>query len=550
MKKYLFCLLVIISISPKVNSQDNQAIKKQLYLENYLTAKKMLLNSTANPTASKDNDFYELGKIYLKFNKIDSAKYCFETAIKLNPKSAVAYPGLAKISVMSNDLKNAEQYLDNIYKIDKGKSANLYVDAADAYFTPKKKYYTEVMKYLDKAKAINKSNPDIYITKGDYFLNCDSAGKAANEYERALTYEATNIKAATRIGLIFTLSKNFNEAQKAFVKALQIDSMYAPALRQLSDLYYTKGMYSKALQLYRNLMVVSEYDLNQQLRFATLLFQNKFYDEALAASERAMKDDPKNIVAKRIKSYSLYEQKKYEDGLSLIHDVINRPDTENILLLDYEYYAKLLSQTEKDSVALIYFFKVIRSDSTKKELYDPIAKSYDKMKKYNSAAVYYEKLIASKSAPTASDYFMLARSCYNQANSLIGTADTTMRLTYFMKADTSLGTVISKSPQSHLGYFWRARVNALLDPETEKGLARPYYQKADSIMSTNPTKFKKELIESYQYLGYYFYLKAEKDKADAKLVKEDNENSKTYWNKLLAIDPENAKAKEALKGIK
>jgi len=125
-----------------------------------------------------------------------------------------------------------------------------------------------------------------------------------------------------------------------------------------------------------------------------------------------------------------------------------------------------------------------------------------------------------------------------------------MRLTYFMKADTSLGTVISKSPQSHLGYFWRARVNALLDPETEKGLARPYYQKADSIMSTNPTKFKKELIESYQYLGYYFYLKAEKDKADAKLVKEDNENSKTYWNKLLAIDPENAKAKEALKGIK
>ena len=550
MKKFLFCLLVTIIISPKVKCQENQAINKQLYLENYLAAKRMLLASTANPTSAKADDLCALGRLYLRFNQIDSAKYCYDQALKLNPKSIFAYAGLTKISILSGDAKGADVYLDDIYKIDKNKNANVFIEVAESYFTPKKKNYLQVMKYLDKAKSIDKAIPEIYITKGDYFLNCDSAGKAANEYERALTFEEKNIKAQTRIGWIFSLSKNFIEAQKAYIKALQIDSMYAPALRQLSDLYYSKGMYSKALPLYKNLMMVSEYDLNQQLRYATLLFQNKAYDEALVACERAMADDSKNLVAKRIKSYTLFELKKYSEGIALIQDVVNRKDTENIMQLDYEYYAKLLSQNDKDSLGLIYFFKVLKADTSKKDLYDPIAKSYDKLKKYDKAIEYYEKLIASKTASTATDYFMLARSCYNEGNSLTNVADSAIKLKYYIKADTSFAMVISKSPLSHLGYFWRARVNTLLDPETEKGLAKPFYEKADSIMNTNPTKFKRELVETYQYLGYYYYLKGDRDKESSKLFKEDNENSKLYWNKLLAIDPENSKAKEALKGIK
>jgi len=549
MKKFLLCLIIIVIATLKVNSQINQTAQKQLYLENYINAKQLLLSSVSNSTA-KAEDLCALGKIYLRFNQLDSAKYFYDMAIKLNPNTAVAYPGLAKISILSNDLKNAEIYLSNIYKIDKNKTASLYIDAAEAYFLPKRKYFPEVMKYLDKAVSIDKSNADIFIAKGDYYLSCDSAGKATNEYERALIFDANNIKAATRIGNIFTLSKNFIEAQKAYLKALQIDSLYAPALRQLSDLYYSKGLYPNALLLYRNLMIVSEYDFNQQLRFATLLFQNKAYDEAIVECDKALGKDSASIIAKRIKSYTLFELKKYADGLALIQGVINRPDTENIILRDYEYYGKLLSQNDKDSLAIIYFFKVVETDTSQKELYEPIAKSFDKLKKYESAVKYYEKLIESKATPTATDYFMLARSCYNQGNLLSGTPDTVLRLSFYTKADTTLGIVISKSPQSYLGYFWRARVNSLLDPETSLGLAKPYYEMADSLMATNTVKYKKEIMESCQYLGYYYYLKAEKDKEDPKLAKEDFEISKKYWNRILELDPENAKAKEALKGIK
>ena len=71
-----------------------------------------------------------------------------------------------------------------------------------------------------------------------------------------------------------------------------------------------------------------------------------------------------------------------------------------------------------------------------------------------------------------------------------------------------------------MGYFWRARVNAILDPNTELGLAKPYYEKVVEILEkTNTAERKKEMIEAYQYLGYYYYLK------------EDMTNSLIYFNK-------------------
>ena len=48
---------------------------------------------------------------------------------------------------------------------------------------------------------------------------------------------------------------------------------------------------------------------------------------------------------------------------------------------------------------------------------------------------------------------------------------------------------------------------------------------------------KANLLEAYRYLGYYYTLAKENDKAAE------------YWHKVLELDPENAAAKAAL-GIK
>ena len=59
-----------------------------------------------------------------------------------------------------------------------------------------------------------------------------------------------------------------------------------------------------------------------------------------------------------------------------------------------------------------------------------------------------------------------------------------------------------------------------------------------SILEQKPDATKSVLVECNSYLGYYYF------------VKEDYNQSKQYWNKILEIDPENETATKALGGIK
>ena len=92
-------------------------------------------------------------------------------------------------------------------------------------------------------------------------------------------------------------------------------------------------------------------------------------------------------------------------------------------------------------------------------------------------------------------------------------------------------------PDNYLGYFWRARANSLLDPETTVGLAKPYYESALAILEDKPDAGKSLLVECNSYLGYYYF------------VKNEFTESKVYWNKILEIDPSNDTARKALEGI-
>ena len=94
-----------------------------------------------------------------------------------------------------------------------------------------------------------------------------------------------------------------------------------------------------------------------------------------------------------------------------------------------------------------------------------------------------------------------------------------------------------KFPDHYLGYLSSARTNSALDPETTEGLAKPYYEKALEVMLPSQNERKAEILECYRYLGYYYYVKNE-------LVQ-----SKTFWNKVLEIDPTDAVSLQVIKSI-
>jgi tetratricopeptide (TPR) repeat protein len=107
----------------------------------------------------------------------------------------------------------------------------------------------------------------------------------------------------------------------------------------------------------------------------------------------------------------------------------------------------------------------------------------------------------------------------------------------YAKADTAFGTLSTKVPDLAVAYFWKARVKANFDPESEEGLAKQFYEKFLTVSNTDTTKFKKEIIEAYKYFGYYYFLK------------NDKQESLEYWRKVLSLDPNDEQANDAIKGL-
>ena len=140
---------------------------------------------------------------------------------------------------------------------------------------------------------------------------------------------------------------------------------------------------------------------------------------------------------------------------------------------------------------------------------------------------------------TTAEYFTIGRNLYLQANKIEN--ESIQRIEYLARADSAFDKVIIYAPESYLGYFWKGRVSSLRDSETTQGLAKPYYEKSMIMFEQNPDKekYKRELIETYSYLGYYYYLKSDEDKQALKL-------SLSFWEKVLNIDPSNKGAKEAV----
>ena len=104
-----------------------------------------------------------------------------------------------------------------------------------------------------------------------------------------------------------------------------------------------------------------------------------------------------------------------------------------------------------------------------------------------AAAAFDSKL--KKYKQTSADYFMLGKSYYYGQD--------------YPKADSAFIKVGELSPNSHLGYMWRGRTNTLMDSTEAKDSAKPFFEKTIELATAaDPVKYKKDLIEAYQFLGF------------------------------------------------
>lgn len=436
-------------------------------------------------------------------------------------------------SLIKTNSADAVKAFNELLKGKNKKNPALLVEIGYAYLEQGKN--EEAVEYAQRAKDINSKYAEAYLLSGDVALKLNDVNKASSDFNQAIYYDENCTEAYFKYAQLYKgVDPQLSLDVLMRLQAKNIDDVRID--RELADVYYMMGQYGKAKEAYEAYMKVGQPTEQDYTRYAMLLYLNKNYAQSLDIVKKGLAIAPENHVLKRLSMYDNMELKDCHSGLEAAATFFSTPDNPDYVYLDYVYFARLLTADKQYEEAVGQYNKALSLDESRVEIYKEISEVYEKQQDYARAIEAYRHFLdGQKGSPEISSLFLYGRLNYYAA------ADTTCQdkqPAYLAEADTIFAQVAERVPDNYLGNFWRARVNSLRDPETTQGLAKPYYEAALSILEQKAGASKSLLVECNSYLGYYYF------------VKEDYEQSKLYWNKILEIDPSNETATKALEGIK
>lgn len=493
-----------------------------------------LKNCTDNPSSCSPTElaqaYYYLGEIAFDAQQIDKAQSYYQKGWKASNDYPYNKVGEGKI-LLASDRATAQKMFDEAVKINK-KDTKTLIAIASAYNN--QKMSKEANSYLEKAQKLNSKDPAIYIYQGDVLFASKKPGEAAGKYEQAIYFDPDCSEAYLKYANVYqnvTPSLAISMLQKVITNHPD----FLLAYNALGNVYSQQGQYAKAIDAYKKYMEGNLYASEDLVHYASALFFDKRYQEAGEVIAKGLSIEPDNFLLQRLNMYNAFETKDYDNGLQQATRFFNTPNGK-FIWQDYLYQGRLLNATQQYGSSLKNLQKAVELADNHNEIYKDIANVYNSLGNDAKAAETYVKYMAlEKDHVSISDYFQLGVYYYTAAST--DSSDVSRSNAYLQKADSLFSKVSEQAPNSYLGSLWQARTNSMLDPETEQGLAKPYYETCLKNLESNKDKHPKELAECYRYLGYFYYLK------------KDLDNSRIYWNKVLEIDPSNKVAQEALQSI-
>ena len=543
-----------IFVTSFATAQSLDDAKKAIDAEQYQKAKTMLKSIVA----SKPNDgraAFLLGNVYLRQEVADSAKMVFQKGLSSSDLGSLNNIGLGEIDLDNGDVDAAKMHFAKAIADAKRKDLDQYIYVAQAYMNSDKHDYKNALAILEKAKSVNAQNPYVQLALGDAYYGMQNQNEAYAAYRNAYSADNSIIRAKMQQGVLLKGAKSFVEAVKLYNEVIAADANYGPVYRELAETYYLWAIsdarnYDKnikiALDYYEKYMKLTDYSLTSRMRHADFLILAKDYKALEVEAQKMRQLDKVNPRISRYLGYSAYENGNTDVAIQTLKEYVSSP-TNKIIARDYIYLglAKLrkadagadkpMDMTMFES-GLADIRKAVAMDIEMTNDLSELGRKLYEDKKFNEAAAVYEIAVTNpKSANHLLDNFYLGNSIYF-ANTAKDVA--TVNMEQLKKADEAFGKVVEASPTTQDVYLYRARTNRLLDKTDMETLYYEQYidvvtKKGAEEMAANKTKF----VEAYNNIGSNY--------ANTDVMK-----AKEFFNKTLALDPENKFAAQALKQLK
>jgi Flp pilus assembly protein TadD len=535
-------VLALTLVGSSVFAQSLADAKKAIDAEQFQKAKSMLKNLTVTQ-ATKDENFFYLGWVYILQEYPDSAKAVFQKGIAVNPKSALNYAGLGAAAFLDKDRATATTNFNQAIAL-AGKDSKPYLYVGEAYLLNEvdgkvpAADANAAIAVLTKGKTVNAKDAEILVALGDALRTQSKNTDALGNYQAALDIDPKQAHAKVATGVIWKYANNFESSETEFKAALAIDPNYGPAYREwaetdvrwaFTDPKMASAKIKEATDQYKKYLSLTDLSIESRLRYADFLLLSGDFKtlqtEAAALSSVANT----NLKVYRYIAYSAYENKDYPAALTAMNTWITKADPKRIIPRDYVYLGRIQIASKQDSLGITSLRKAISIDTTQVDVYPEIAKALYGQKKYAEAGDAYRVFTQKGKNVKLLDHFYEGVSYYFSYNEKSPGADSTIA-----KADSAFSYVTQKAPTDPNAYIFRARVNELKDKDRNNivGYAKPFYEKYIEVTAAKggtPTdKAKKELAEAYVYLATFAEFK-EKDMA----------KTTDFYNKAKDNDPTN-----------
>jgi tetratricopeptide (TPR) repeat protein len=180
----------------------------------------------------------------------------FETAINIIPDSTDAYKNLAFVYINTREYDKAVEPLKKLK--DKEKSVESYQFLGEILYeqgnqlkendsTAAMNYYNEAINVLEEGRKIYPNEPKILLALSNSYIAANKLDVAKDVFKAGVEAEPGNKYYRYNYGVLLLGAEEYAEAEKQFVKAIEIDPDYENALYNLGVTYVKWGTHLNEL---------------------------------------------------------------------------------------------------------------------------------------------------------------------------------------------------------------------------------------------------------------------------------------------------------------
>jgi tetratricopeptide (TPR) repeat protein len=440
----------------------------------------------------------KIAESYIKEEMVDTALALplIREAIKIDNKSRDVYLIAGDIYILMNDGSKAISYYNLAQSADpQSPTANMKI--GNIYV--KGRALQAAIPYFEQAIALNADYAPAYRELGQLYLLAQRFAQAKENFEKYLALTEGNIPAKVRYVNALFYAKDYDGVISNVEDIFKVDKSrtYMNRIAGYSCYEKTPPDYDKALAYMETLfatvsperIIPKDYHYMARILVKKNLNAPKIADEAIALRDKVVKDKSK-----------LASTKVAADKARL-----NETITRNTAKADsLEKVARKMA--EEVNRAYVNYGKLLQLKPNDRALLGEIAAAYNSFKDYYGVAKTLSKLLGPL-PDSKEDFMQVGRAYYNAER--------------YQGADSIFNVVAKAIPDYVPAYLWIGRTYSKMDPDLKLGLAKPKFEKVAEIAQKDSVKYASELAEALGFLGYY------------NMTKENYTLSKAYYNRLI-----------------